>query len=68
MYICLHVLYVRFMFSLSLPPYLPPPKGMTALLSQLPLMMDPCFAAKFLGDLKSSIKMEWEKAIERGQK
>lgn len=31
-------------------------------------MMDPCFAAKFLGDLKSSIKMEWEKAIESGQK
>lgn len=49
--------------SLS-PPHLPPPKGMTALLNQLPLMMDPCFAAKFLGDLKSSIKMEWEKAIE----
>lgn len=56
------------LLSLSLSLSSPPPKGMTALLSELPLMMDPCFAAKFLGDLKSSIKMEWEKAIESGQK
>lgn len=55
-YICLHVKSYLFFFPLS--------PEIIVFVSQLPLMMQPCFAAKVFGDFRINIKKEIEKAIE----